>query len=95
MGTVVWVRVSRRIFAAVLCAGVLLIGIGALHAGAAVGQGIAFSGGRLENRTGTSCRVHVLVEGPRGFRRQTLQLDPGQSVECLGAGERLVLLDWE
>ena len=95
MKTVVWVRISRRILMAALCAGALFFGIGAVHAGAAAGRGVALSGDRLENRTGASCRAHLLIEGPQGIRRSTLQLSPGQVVECLEPGERLVLLDWE
>ena len=84
-------RAGRRIAVALLCAVMLFLCIGTIRAGA-VREGLVLSGGRLENRTDVVCKARVMVEGPRGPRQRMLWLAPGQSVDCLAEGEKLVYL---
>ena len=84
------VRRVRRAVTAFLCAGLLLFYSGVSRANAA-GSAIIFSGGRLENRTARLYRVRLLVDGKNGPQRRTLLLKPGQTVDCLEEGERLLL----
>ena len=64
----------------------------ARNADGALPDGLALAAGRLENRTGRPCRAWVLSLGPQGAVHRQLRLDAGQSADCLGAGERLVLV---